>query len=101
MSPPKVATFFGSHQPTSGETTNRSKAPNMVAPKRMLQNFCTNRLLPRERMFFLLLQFQGNSILVEHLRIRQDLQEVDDIPDFLRLQIIFRGRHGYAVDSRR
>src|SRR5438128_11334970 len=46
MPPPNVEMSFGSHHPdTNGEMMNRSKAANIVAPKRMLQNFCTKGLL--------------------------------------------------------
>src|SRR5579871_1687696 len=103
MPPPKVEMSRGSHHPdTNGETMNRSNAANIVPPKRMLQNFCTKRLLdcvihqagysPPDRSPWLVrsgagghlrgfLAFQLDAITFAHRSVRQHLQEIHQVPD--------------------
>src|SRR5216683_1316235 len=99
MPSPNVEISLGSHHPdTNGEMMNRSKAANIVAPKRMLQNFCTKRLLfwvndqttnspPSGANSHLsrFVAFEIDSVLLPHRTVRQHLQEIDQVPDILRV----------------
>src|SRR5262249_10870655 len=95
-------------------TINSNRAPSIVAPKRMLQNFCTNPLLfevtatistrsprrDRKERGNPSVALQLNSELLPHTRIRKNLDEIHDVPDLLRGDRTSERRHTGSIDAR-
>src|SRR5947207_3734200 len=85
-SPPNVETVRGSHQPTAGASANSPPARKITTPKTAAQNLCTLSLLGSrhtpcavrirhtECAYY---SVDLNPILLAHLGIRQNLQEVN------------------------